>query len=121
MAYDACLVATGSLPFVPGVPVVDLSGVDVLRNIADLGRVLDWLAGKTEVMVVDDGLLGLELAPDAGHALQRTLEARGMKFVTGTSITELLGSILLQRGARRRGSVLPSRVVGARGSSWVRW
>jgi nitrite reductase (NADH) large subunit len=115
--YDACVLATGSLPFVPQVPGVDLPGVGVLRNVGDVGKVLDRLEGKTEVMVVGGGLLGLELAlilksigkrvtvshlmqslmetqltPEAGRTLQKTLERKGLTFLTGTYITELLGS-----------------------------
>ena len=117
LSYDACVIATGSLPFVPPVPGIDLPGVGVLRNVADVGRVLDRLEGKTEVMVVGGGLLGLELAlilnslgklvtvshlmqtlmetqltPEAGRMLQKTLEGKGFTFLTGTYITELLGS-----------------------------
>jgi nitrite reductase (NADH) large subunit len=117
LAYDACVVATGSLPFVPSVPGIELPGVGVLRNVADVGTVLERLEGKTEVMVVGGGLLGLELAlilkamgkrvtvshlmqtlmetqltPEAGRTLQRTLEGKGFTFLTGTYITELLGS-----------------------------
>lgn len=117
LAYDACVLATGSLPFVPSVPGIDLPGVGVLRNLADVDRVRAHLAGKTEIMVVGGGLLGLELAlilkslgkritvshlmetlmetqltPEAGRTLQRTLEAKGVRFVTGTYISELLGS-----------------------------
>ncbi|NNM68337.1 MAG: FAD-dependent oxidoreductase, partial [Spirochaetales bacterium] len=60
--YDACVLATGSRPFVPQVPGLELEGVGVLRNLDDVARVKKWLAGRTDVMVVGGGLLGLELA-----------------------------------------------------------
>ncbi|NNM54006.1 MAG: FAD-dependent oxidoreductase [Spirochaetales bacterium] len=115
--YDACVIATGSRPFVPQIPGLDLGGVGVLRNLDDVAHVTAWLKGKTEVMVVGGGLLGLELAlilkslgkritvshlmkslmetqlaPEAAGYLQKTLEQKGMRFVVGTYITELLGS-----------------------------
>jgi nitrite reductase (NADH) large subunit len=117
LAYDRLVLATGSRPFVPPVKGLDMPGIFALRRVEDLERVLDFLPGKSQVMVVGGGLLGLELAlmlrllgkqvtvshlmptlmemqlpEQAGLFLKRHLEDLGIRFVMGTYITDLLGS-----------------------------
>ncbi len=117
LPYDKLVLATGSRPIVPPMKGLDLPGVFTLRRLEDVDRVCAFLRDKNEVMVVGGGLLGLELAlmlrllgkqvtvshlmptlmemqlPEAaGNYLRRHLEALGIRFVTGTYITELMGS-----------------------------
>ena len=60
--YDRLLLATGSRPFVPPVPGVDLPGVLVYRTVDDLRAVLDRARGAKRAAVIGGGLLGLEAA-----------------------------------------------------------
>ncbi len=62
VAYDALVLATGSAPFVPPIPGVDLPGVFVYRTIEDLEGIRAWARGATRAAVIGGGLLGLEAA-----------------------------------------------------------
>src|SRR5437588_2837380 len=43
--FDACVLATGSSPFVPPIPGTDAGGAFVYRTIDDLDAIRDWAAG----------------------------------------------------------------------------
>ncbi|ANZ36193.1 nitrite reductase large subunit [Lentzea guizhouensis] len=67
VAYDALVLATGSVPFVPPVPGRDLPGCHVYRTIDDLDEIRATVAaadrpGRHSGMVLGGGLLGLEAA-----------------------------------------------------------
>ncbi|MEU7530450.1 nitrite reductase large subunit NirB [Saccharothrix sp. NPDC042600] len=66
-AYDALVLATGSVPFVPPVPGRDLPGCHVYRTIEDLDAIRATVegarsSGRHAGMVLGGGLLGLEAA-----------------------------------------------------------
>jgi len=82
--YDALVLATGSRPFVPPVPGVDLPHVDVFRTWRDADALAATPAG-TSAVVVGGGLLGLEAA--AG------LRARGV----AVTVVELAGHLMSQQ------------------------
>ncbi|MCB0976639.1 MAG: nitrite reductase large subunit NirB [Acidimicrobiales bacterium] len=62
ITYDACVIATGSAPFVPPIPGTDAAGSFVYRTIDDLEAIRHWAAGCRTGAVVGGGLLGLEAA-----------------------------------------------------------
>ncbi|MFD5824983.1 nitrite reductase large subunit NirB [Lentzea sp. NPDC060358] len=67
VAYDALVLATGSVPFVPPVPGRDLPGCHVYRTIDDLDDIRATVEaasrpGRKSGMVLGGGLLGLEAA-----------------------------------------------------------
>jgi len=113
--YDRLLVATGSTPFILPVPGKDLPGVIAYRDIADTEAMIDAAARFRHAVVVGGGLLGLEAANGlakrgmdvtvvhiapwlmerqlddvAGRMLQKSLEARGLKFLIGAQTDALL-------------------------------
>jgi nitrite reductase (NADH) large subunit len=62
IAYDTLVLATGSAPFVPGIPGVEKRGAFVYRTIDDLDEILQWTASAQRAAVIGGGLLGLEAA-----------------------------------------------------------
>jgi nitrite reductase (NADH) large subunit len=66
--YDHVVLATGSYPFVPQVPGIQLPGVFVYRTIEDLERIIAYAAEVKRCAVIGGGLLGLEAAK-AAHDL----------------------------------------------------
>jgi 3-phenylpropionate/trans-cinnamate dioxygenase ferredoxin reductase component len=65
LAYDALLIATGSLPRPLAAPGADLDGVHFLRTIADVERIrAEWAPGK-RLVIVGGGYIGLEVAATA--------------------------------------------------------
>jgi nitrite reductase (NADH) large subunit len=116
-AYDRLLIATGSNPFILPVPGKDLDGVIAYRDIADTETMIETAKTHRHAVVIGGGLLGLEAANGlmlrgmqvtvvhimpwlmerqldgvSGGMLQKSLEARGLKFMIGAQTQELLGS-----------------------------
>ncbi|MBP7915015.1 MAG: nitrite reductase large subunit NirB [Vitreoscilla sp.] len=116
-AYDRLLIATGSNPFILPVPGKDLDGVIAYRDIADTETMIETAKTHRHAVVIGGGLLGLEAANGlmlrgmqvtvvhimpwlmerqlddvSGGLLQKSLEARGLKFLIGAQTQELLGS-----------------------------
>ncbi len=114
--YDRLIMATGSNPFILPVPGKDLQGVLAYRDIADTQAMIDAASKYRHAVVIGGGLLGLEAANGlmkrgmtvsvvhvapwlmerqlddvAGKLLQKSLEARGMKFLIGAQTQELVG------------------------------
>ncbi|CAN5486926.1 nitrite reductase large subunit NirB [soil metagenome] len=114
--YDRLLIATGSNPFIPPLPGKDLTGVIAYRDIKDTNEMIETAKTHKNAVVVGGGLLGLEaanglmlrgmsvtvvhLAPwlmerqlddVAGKMLQKSLEARGLKFRLGAHTQALIG------------------------------
>src|SRR5687768_673223 len=63
--YDALVLATGSIPFVPPVPGIQRTGVFVYRTIEDLEHIIEYAQTAKRCAVIGGGLLGLEAAKAA--------------------------------------------------------
>ena len=75
--YDVLVLATGSYPFVPGIPGVEREGCLTYRTIDDLGAIRAQAQAARVGVVVGGGLLGLECA----NALRNLgLEAHVVEF-----------------------------------------
>jgi len=115
--YDRLLLATGSNPFIIPLPGHDLNGVITFRDIWDVERMIDASNEHRHAVVIGGGLLGLEAANGlmtrgmdvtvihlmdtlmerqldeaAGDLLRISLEARGLKILTGAETETILGS-----------------------------
>ena len=113
--YDRLLLCTGSNPFMLPIPGKDLPGVIAYRDIADTNAMIDAATKYKNAVVIGGGLLGLEAANGlmkrgmtvsvvhvlptlmerqldsaAAALLQKSLEARGLKFLMGAQTQELL-------------------------------
>jgi nitrite reductase (NADH) large subunit len=62
LKFDTVVFATGSRPFVPSIPGVDLPGAFVYRTIEDLDAIAAAAMGARRAAVIGGGLLGLEAA-----------------------------------------------------------
>ena len=116
VAYDRLLMCTGSNPFILPVPGKDLKGVIAYRDIADTNEMISASTQYKNAVVIGGGLLGLEAANGlmlrgmnvsvvhvapwlmerqlddvAGKLLQKSLEARGLKFLMGAQTAALVG------------------------------
>lgn len=114
--YDRLLITTGSNPFILPIPGKDLEGVIAYRDIADTNTMIDAAQKYKHAVVIGGGLLGLEAANGlmlrgmqvsvvhvapwlmerqlddvAGRLLQKSLEARGLKFLIGANTQALIG------------------------------
>jgi nitrite reductase (NADH) large subunit len=113
--YERLIMATGSNPFILPIPGKDLPGVLAYRDIADTLAMIDAATKYPHAVVIGGGLLGLEAANGlmkrgmsvtvvhvapwlmerqlddvSGQLLQKSLEARGMKFLIGAQTQELV-------------------------------
>ncbi len=112
--YDKLVLALGARPFVPPIEGVKQEGVFTLRSLSDALEIRKAIAGKSKIMVIGGGILGLELAyglksigkqvlvshlmprlmekqlDDGGAAiLMKKLTGKGMEFVIDTYVVEL--------------------------------
>ncbi|TXH47197.1 MAG: NAD(P)/FAD-dependent oxidoreductase, partial [Burkholderiaceae bacterium] len=132
--YDRLLIATGSNPFILPVPGKELEGVIAYRDIADTEAMIDAAAKYKHAVVIGGGLLGLEAANGlmlrgmqvtvvhiapwlmerqlddvAGQLLQKSLEARGLRFMIGAQTQALIGG----KDGRGDDKATPNRRVRA--------
>jgi len=124
-SYDRLLVTTGSNPFILPIPGKDLEGVIAYRDIADTNTMIEAATRYKHAVVIGGGLLGLEAAnglmlrgmqvsvvhvapwlmerqldDTAGKLLQKSLEARGLKFLIGANTQALIGDRDAGKGGR---------------------
>jgi nitrite reductase (NADH) large subunit len=140
--YDRLLMCTGSNPFILPIPGKDLQGVIAYRDIADTNAMIEASTKYKKAVVIGGGLLGLEAANGlmlrgmqvtvihvmpwlmerqldnvAGGLLQKSLEARGLKFVIGGQTQALIGDADGGKGGRvmalqfKDGTEIPTDLV----------
>jgi nitrite reductase (NADH) large subunit len=140
--YDRLLMCTGSNPFMLPIPGKDLEGVIAYRDIADTNAMIEASSKYKKAVVIGGGLLGLEAANGlmlrgmqvtvihvmpwlmerqldnvAGGLLQKSLEARGLKFVMGGQTQALIGDADGGKGGRvmalqfKDGTEIPTDLV----------
>lgn len=116
-AYDALVLATGSLPVTLPVPGAALPGVLTFRTVADVEAMQRAAEKGGKAIVIGGGLLGLEAAyglkrrsmdvtvlhltphlmerqldPVAGAMLKQDLARRGIEVITNASTEAILGA-----------------------------
>ena len=134
--YDKLIIATGSLPIIIPVPGASLPGVLAYRDLDDVQAMLLAAKSRGRAVVIGGGLLGLEAAAGlkeqgmdvtvlhlmptlmekqldvtAGHLLQRAVEARGIKVITGANTEAILGERKVQAVRLKDGTELPADLV----------
>jgi NADH oxidase (H2O2-forming) len=116
LQYDSLIIATGARPAVPPIKGREKQGVYVLRTIDDGERIEQAIKESRSAVVIGAGLIGLELGvafverglkttivellpqilpsmldKDVADFVQRELEKRGLRIITGRSVEEILG------------------------------
>jgi NADH oxidase (H2O2-forming) len=116
LQYDSLIIATGARPAVPPIKGREKRGVYVLRTIDDGERIEQAIKESRSAVVIGAGLIGLELGvafverglkttivellpqilpsmldKDVADFVQRELEKRGLRIITGRSVEEILG------------------------------
>ncbi len=136
--YDRLLLATGSNPFILPVPGKDLGGVISYRDIQDTNAMIAAAEKYKHAVVIGGGLLGLEAAnglalrgmdvtvvhimpwlmerqldQSAAKMLQKSLEAKGLKFMLEAQTQELVGDELgrVQAIRFKDGSEIPAELL----------
>ncbi len=134
--YDTLLLATGSRPFMPPLPGIDLDGVVAFRDIADVDAMLDAANTHRHAVVIGGGLLGLEAAwglkrrgmdvtvihlmstlmerqldQEAGRMLENALTDRGLRVVTDAQTQAITGNGRVQSVRLTDGREIPADLV----------
>src|SRR5262245_11490830 len=112
--YDHVIIATGSRPFVPPMEGFSGAGAFLFRTIDDCARIADYARNSRRAAVIGGGLLGLEAArgllthgvevtvleanpllmsvqldPEAGDLLRKTIEGMGIRVMCNTITTKI--------------------------------
>ena len=136
VAYDKLLIATGSLPIIIPVPGHKLAGVLTYRDLDDVQAMLIAAKSRGSAVVIGGGLLGLEAAAGlkeqgmdvtvlhlmptlmerqldetAGKLLQKAVEARGIRVMTGANTKAILGEKKVEAVLLSDGTRLPADLV----------
>ena len=61
-SYDTLILSPGAAPIRPPIPGIDNPNVLTLRNLEDMDRIIESLAGKKSAAVIGGGYIGLEMA-----------------------------------------------------------
>ena len=129
--YSRLVLATGSRPFVPAIPGVELAGVYTFRDMADAEKLAARRIRTRHTVVLGGGLLGLEVAramqrfrtrvtvvdhnahvmfrqldPASGDLLHQALARLGIELLLNTSVRMLTGAGRVQSVVLRDGREL---------------
>ncbi|MCD6593577.1 FAD-dependent oxidoreductase [Candidatus Bathyarchaeota archaeon] len=116
LQYDSLILATGAYPFIPPIKGKEKKGVFTLRTLDDGKRICQALEKSKAAVVIGAGAIGLETAVsfkerglkttvvellpqvcpaaldrDMARIVQRYLEEKGIKIMTGKRVDEVLG------------------------------
>jgi nitrite reductase (NADH) large subunit len=122
LAYDRLLVATGSLARRPGrdIPGSDLSGVVVMRSLADARDIASKLDGAECTAVVGGGLLGIEMVRafrERGNAVTYFMrEDHFWPAMLDTTAARMVEARLTERGVELRHGELIKEIKGQNGT-----
>ena len=115
-SYDYAIIATGSRPFIPPIEGSQQTGVFLFRTIDDCHGIAKYAKQCQKAVVIGGGLLGLEAARglmthdievsvieaapqlmpaqldiEAAQILKRTMEAMGVRVMTGVVTSKIVG------------------------------
>lgn len=135
-SYDKLLLATGSSPFIPPIPGIDLGNVHTFRNIHDTRKLIERAGPGVRAVVIGGGLLGLEAArglqvrgcavtvvhlmptlmerqldETGGGYLRTSMEALGVELKLGKQTAAIVGERVVQKVVFADGEEIPADLV----------
>lgn len=135
-SYDKLILATGSSSFILPIPGSEKSGVVGFRDVKDVDTMINASKKHKNAVVIGGGLLGLEAAnglmkrgmnvtvvhimdtlmerqldTSAAAMLQKNLEDKGLKFLMGSSTSEILGDKQITGLRFKDGSVIDTDLL----------
>jgi nitrite reductase (NADH) large subunit len=93
--YSKLILATGSRPWIPDIPGIDLPGVHAFRNVSDVHSLLEKGYAGRRVAVLGGGLLGVELACGLRKKGEQTCIVVSGRLL-GQQLDDRAGELLLQ-------------------------
>lgn len=136
IAYDICVLATGSTPVRLLLPGANLSGVEVFRSLRDIDALVGPAKSGARAIVIGGGLLGIEAAYglrragadvtllhvmdrlmerqlDAGAAalLRGAIEAKGINVALNADTARIEGDCAVERLVLKSGESYPASLV----------
>ncbi|MEM2820204.1 MAG: FAD-dependent oxidoreductase [Candidatus Bathyarchaeia archaeon] len=144
LQYDSLIIATGARAAVPPIKGREKRGIHVLRTIDDGEMIEQSIKDSKSAVVIGAGLIGLELGvallerglkttivellpqvlpamldKDMADLVQRELEKKGLRIITGRSVDEIVGDDRVS-GVSVAGENIPADMVviatGVRGN-----
>ena len=136
LSYDKLVLATGANTFVPPIPGVELKNIFNLKDIHDADAIKETLREHKALnaVIVGGGLIGVEVAeafsemgcritmvefmpqilgmmdPEMAALVEKHFEAKGVKVLTSTKVTEFKGDGEVQTVVTDQGE-LPADIV----------
>jgi len=136
LAFDACVLATGSAPIRLPIPGNGLHGVRTFRDVADVDAMTGAVAGGAPAVVIGGGLLGIEAAyglarrgvavtlihimdrlmerqldAEAAGLLRKAIEAKGITVLLEAQTAEIVGETHVEAVRLKDGRTLPCGLV----------
>lgn len=136
IAFDACVLATGSEPLRLPAPGADLDGVMTFRTTADVARMAEAARAGKAAVVIGGGLLGIEAAyglarlgaevrlvhlmdrlmerqldAEAARLLKRAIEAKGVEVLLEAQTEAIIGNGAAEAVRLKDGRVIPCGLV----------
>ncbi|MBV8772930.1 MAG: NAD(P)/FAD-dependent oxidoreductase [Deltaproteobacteria bacterium] len=134
--YDKLIIATGSLPLIPPIDNINISGFFVFRTIDDCQLIASYARRCRRAAVIGGGLLGLEAArgllnhklevtvievmpypmvqqldPESGAMLARRMDAMGLRFLFEKATQSVIGTTAVRGLAFKDGTDLETDMV----------
>lgn len=136
IAFDVCVLATGSEAIRLDMPGAKAAGVEVFRSLADIPRIINGAGKGPRAVVIGGGLLGIEAAyglklaganvslvhvmdrlmerqldATGGALLRSALEAKGISVVLNAASERIEGATSVTALSFKDGSSIPASVV----------
>ena len=134
--YDKLVLATGAESFIPPIPGVKLGNIFNLKDIHDADAIKETLEPHKALnaVIVGGGLIGVEVAeafqemgcritvveflphilpmmdPEMVSLIEKHFESKGVKILTGTRVTEFVGTDKVEKVITDQGE-LPADIV----------